>query len=115
MSEERLGIIALDEIVLINRYMKSPKKKWARFIGMNYWAAKELEVPFPYSNNTAVIVKPQWYLGDTWTVKRVLKHEQAESAYMQLGLNYKEAHRRTLDLVGSGSITPVEYLRKLFH
>ena len=107
-------MIIPDKRIIINHYMRSPKHKWTSYIGMNWWAAQELQVKFPYTKDSAIITNPITSFGFTWTINKVLRHEQTEARFMQEGLRYDEAHKRTLELVGSGSVLPIEYIRKLF-
>jgi hypothetical protein len=100
-----MTIINPTEIVIVNDYIPSSKRPDVHYIGMNYWAAQELGVEWPYTKNTAVVTNPILFLGryNPWGINEVLLHEQTEAKLMQEGLPYDKAHAETLKLVGWGA------------
>jgi hypothetical protein len=94
------------KVVIVDNYIRSAKRD-PLYIGMNYWAAKELEAEFPYSKNTILVVDPNvvdisnkmlGFKVHRWKIKDVVLHEQTEARLMQMGLGYDEAHMYTVEL-----------------
>ena len=88
------------------------KGVWAgrSFIGMNYWAAKEIGCEFPYPKTTAVVCQDVAWTHGGWGsgygIEEVFLHEQQEAQFMQLGCNYPHAHDMTTKLCGPDHNTP---------
>jgi hypothetical protein len=86
------------KVVLVDEKMCPEGKECGKdgYVGMNYYAAKELGVPFPYSKDTAAIWRGE---KDKALVKR---HEECEAPIMAHGVPYIPAHSccliRTKDL-----------------
>jgi hypothetical protein len=58
------------------------------YVGMNYFAAKELGIPFPRKKNLIWIK-----IGDKGLYKSTIKHEKIEAELMmKKGMRYKQAH-----------------------
>jgi hypothetical protein len=89
--------ITPDKVIVIDHLILSSKRPDRRYRGMNWWAAQELESAFPHPKDTVVITKRS---EDYWAVKDVVLHEQTEAKFMQEGLSYDDAHRRTVQLTG---------------
>ena len=100
MTKEQPAIIELTNLVLVDKIV-SKARPYVHWIGMNYWAAQTLQVEWPYSKDTAIVVPPKSY--DSWTIENVHLHELIEAQIMQKGMSYDEAHAQTLALVGWGS------------
>jgi hypothetical protein len=64
------------------------KKFKGGFVGMNYFAAKELKIPFPYKKETVVI----WKRLPPKAIVHTIAHERAEFSLMKSGKKYHEAH-----------------------
>jgi len=58
------------------------------FIGMNWYAAKELHIKFPYSKHTILI----WKDFDKKRMRRTIQHEKVEIELMRRGMKYDRAH-----------------------
>jgi hypothetical protein len=65
------------------------------YIGMNYYAAKELGIPYPYDKHT-VIVKRSVLEEDVAKYRRTAKHEKVEAERMRKGEKYEMAHKQAL-------------------
>ena len=78
------NLILQTNVILTDHYI-AKRWKWKylthrTYIGMNWWAANELGVRFPFTKDTVVITDPRSKFGATWTIDSVLRHERAESA-----------------------------------
>ena len=62
------------------------------FVGMNWWSAKEIGIPFPYSKNTIIVWKG---LGSK-ARKHTIAHEKDEVYWIRRGKHYHEAHKKAL-------------------
>lgn len=58
------------------------------FIGMNFYAARELCIDFPYPDNFILILKGM----SKDKTKRTIMHEKIEATLMFKGMKYHEAH-----------------------
>lgn len=59
---------------------------------MNYYAAKELGIAYPYGADTVAVGATLSPEQKKWTEE----HEKREVAYMKQGINYREAHAQVL-------------------
>lgn len=70
------------------------------YAGMNKYAARELEIPFPFKANTIVVLRDQ-------KRKKTLRHEETEIGIFRKGAgkgrrrHYEKAHKMTVRRVGS--------------
>lgn len=62
------------------------------YVGMNYYAARSLRIPFPHSKKT-ILVRRDLGKGAR---KRTIFHEKIEYELMKRGLSYREAHKIAL-------------------
>jgi len=62
------------------------------FSAMNWYAAHELGISFPYSKDTILVRKGLSEEEAKWT----LTHEIREAQLMAMGLSYEEAHLKTM-------------------
>ncbi len=70
------------------RIVYADKFPWYSYLGMNWYAAKELRLKFPYGRNTIVVNDEL----DSSTKSRVVSHEKAEIKLMKAGMKYCKAH-----------------------
>lgn len=68
------------------KLVKVPKGS-SEYKGMNYYAAKELDLKYPYPENTIVVDK-----GNREEEIVTIRHEIAERDLMKKGMSYREAH-----------------------
>ena len=87
------------ELILVNEFKDKNGQTW---LGMNYYAAKELKISFPYSENSIVIAKTSKAEGITKIERKkrneIIRHEVVEREQMKKGIKYKEAHKLGLKL-----------------
>jgi hypothetical protein len=84
-------LIVPNKVVFTDHLIWSWKHPFKLFNGMNFWAAKELGIKFPYPEDTMLIYKKM--SGDQ--IRMVILHEQIESRFMQNGMIYAAAHEQT--------------------
>jgi hypothetical protein len=58
------------------------------YIGMNYWAAKELKIPFPNKKYLIWIKKGM----SRSMAETTIQHEKIEAVLMKKGMKYHKAH-----------------------
>ena len=71
------------------RLIRLPSSQMGNYIGMNFYAARELGFPFPYSPNVIALVEGL----EGKKASDTLRHEKIEIALMKKGYKYKEAHQ----------------------
>ena len=75
------------------RVKETGRKIAKSYIGMNYYAAKALNLKFPHREDTILVyskLKPN-------EKRRTIKHERVERLLMKRkGLSYQSAHRKAL-------------------
>lgn len=62
------------------------------YVGMNYYAARSLRIPFPYPKKTILVRRD---LGKR-ARERTILHEKVEYELMKRGLSYRKAHKIAL-------------------
>lgn len=88
-SEKKINIVSVDEF-------EGGGHTW---LGMNYYAAKELKIKYPYSENTIVIAKTSPKEDISKSIDRekrneIIRHEIAEREHMKNEhMKYDEAHK----------------------
>lgn len=81
------------------------------FRGMNWYAAHELRIPFPYSKDTILIQAGLDQKQAKWTIA----HEMREARLMESGLSYQAAHlRTTVDMKDYDSLEEASVKEKAF-
>ena len=77
-------------------------EKISGYVGMNWWAAKERKIDFPYKKNVMLI----WSKMTKKERLATIEHEIREMAKMSCGTEYYKAHAMTL--VEMGDLTHLE-------
>ena len=77
-------------------------KKISGYVGMNWWAAKERKIDFPYNKDVMLI----WRKMTKKERLATIEHEIREMAKMSCGTEYYKAHAMTL--VEMGDLTHLE-------
>ncbi len=92
-------------------------EKISGYVGMNWWAAKERGIDYPYDKDVILIWR------DMTQEERLatMEHEIREMAKMSCGAKYYKAHAMTLVEMGDLShlenetVSARNQIRKLFH
>jgi hypothetical protein len=93
--------IAKENLAQHEKYMRKisvifTDKKISGYVGMNWWAAKERGIDYPYDKNVILIWR------DMTKEERLatMEHEIREMAKMSCGAKYYKAHAMTLVEMG---------------
>jgi hypothetical protein len=93
--------IAKENLAQPEKYMRKisvifTDKKVSGFVGMNWWAAKERGIDYPYDKNVILI----WREMTKEERLATIEHEIREMAKMSCGAKYYKAHAMTLVEMG---------------
>jgi hypothetical protein len=113
--------IAKENLAQHEKYMRKisvifTDKKISGYVGMNWWAAKERGIDYPYDKNVILIWR------DMTKEERLatMEHEIREMAKMSCGAKYYTAHAMTLvemgdlDHLENETASARKQIRKLF-
>jgi hypothetical protein len=88
--------LAENEKYLNKIYVIFTDKKISGYVGMNWWAAKEREIDYPYDKDVILI----WRNMTKEERFATIEHEIREMAKMTCGTKYYKAHAMTLVEMG---------------
>ncbi|MGZ3733130.1 MAG: hypothetical protein ACXU9U_05275, partial [Parachlamydiaceae bacterium] len=88
--------LAEHENYLHKVYVILTQEKISGYVGMNWWAAKERKIDFPYNKNVILI----WSKMTRKERLATIEHEIREMAKMSCGTEYYKAHAMTLVEMG---------------